>query len=89
MNRVVLEVSITLAILAPSLSLLPPLEVVFPGAGGVDEPAGRPEGLGGKAEDLPLPLPLRAAILSAMLEPPPLLERPFNRDAMDTVVRIG
>lgn len=77
------------ATLPPSLlSLLLPPEVIFPGAGGVDDPGGPPEGLGGKTEDLPLPLPLRAAILSEMLEPPPLFEAPYNRDAMNTTVRI-
>lgn len=57
-----------------TLTSLPSLpDVVFASVGGVDEPAGAPEGLGGR----PPPLPLRAAILSAMLEPPLLLEGPF------------
>lgn len=78
------------AMLPPSLSLRPPPEVVIPGAGGGDEPGGPPKGLGGKAEDFPLPLllPLRAAILSAMLEPPLLLEGSVNRATYDTMVRM-
>lgn len=51
-----------------------------------DEAAALPEGLGGKMDDLPLPLPpLKAAILSAMLETPPLLGRPFERDTHSSV----
>lgn len=60
----------------------PPTDV-FPAAGEADEPAGLPEGLGGRIEDLPLPLPLREAILSATLEEPPLLEESFKRAATE------
>lgn len=69
----------------PCLTSLPsPPDVVFASDGGVDEPAGAPEGLGGMP---PPPPPLRAAILSAMLEPPPLFEGPFQRTGMGTMVR--
>lgn len=75
--------------LPPPLSLLPPpAEATFPAAGGVDDAGGPAEGLDGKAEDLLLPLPLRAAILSAMLELPPLLEGPFNRTVTRPKVKI-
>lgn len=61
------------------LSEFSSLTGVFPTVGEDDAPAGLPEGLGGRIEDLPL----SEAILAATLEAPPLLEESFKRAATE------